>query len=45
MVEPPKDVFESANQVEVKHYESRVFSTSRKEVKKYKTSEVGSLVV
>lgn len=35
MVEPPKDVFEGADQVEVKHYDGCVFSSDEEEVNKY----------
>lgn len=45
MVEPPKDVFEGVDQVEVKHYDGCVFNNDREEVKKYGTSQVGSIVV
>lgn len=45
MVEPPKEVLEGADQVEVKHCDGRVFSIGRRGVKVYGISQVGSFVV
>lgn len=45
MVETPKDIFEGTDQVEVKHYDGRIFCIGTKEAKIFGNSQVGNFVV
>lgn len=45
MVKSPKDIFEGANQVEVKHDDGRIFGTDRKLVKASGISQGGNFAV